>query len=238
MTLLDTVNQNDEKMFHKVMGESFIHPLGGNDLYRAMDFAAKKGYVVYLERLAPLATRASRTNAFQEAAGYGNLECVKALQPYISDDDNFWLLSFKECAHGSLLVGALPGFASDCNHAACLDILAPHVSKDEANKRLAFIGGQCSVDVLNVLLKYADPHHNNSKALQKAVLKNAQHNIDILYPISDPVAALKDMQCGVVPLCTPQDWMPLFERIESDRLKIVLDNEVNGSSARARVNKI
>lgn len=238
MTLWHAVGENDEKMFQRIMDEAIIRPLDAGDIYRAMDCAAAKGYAIYLERLAPLSTPTAHKNAFKSSAGHGNIQCLKVLQPYISAEDDCWLRSFEECANNSLLVGALLCFPSNCDHVACLDLLAPYVSKDEANRVLAFMGGQCSVEILNVLLKYADPQYNNSRALQRAVKENAQRNIDILYPISDPVAALKVMQEGVLPKCTPEDWMPLYERIESERLKSVLTNEVKSTSAMARTHKI
>lgn len=238
MDLWHAVGENDQKMFQRIMEESVFRPLDSSDIYRAMDCAARKGYALYVQRLAPLASPVACANAYLQSASCGNLECLKSVVSYIPNDITLSLRAFKECANSSLLVGALVCFASDCDHAACLDLLAPHLSKDQANQMLAFIGGQCSVDILNVLLKYADPKHNDSKALQKAVLENAQHNIDVLYPISDPSAALKALQESIEPIRVPQDWMPLYERIESDRLKNVLNNELAASSVSVRTNKM
>lgn len=238
MDLWHAVGENDAKMFQRIMDESVFRALDSADIYRAMDCAAKKGYAMYVQRLAPLASPAACTNAYLQSASFGNMECLKSVVPYTPNDADIALRAFKECANSSLLVGALLCFASECNHAACLDLLAPHVSKDEANQMLGLIGGQCSADVLNVLLKYADPKHNNSKALQKAVLENAQPNIDILYPISDPSAALKSLQDSIAPMRIPQDWMPLYERIESERLKRVLNTELQTSAASVRIHKM
>lgn len=240
MNLWHAVGENDTKMFQRIMEEVVLCPLDSSDIYRAMDCAVRKGYALYVQHLAPLASPAACANAYIQSASFGNVGCLKSVAPYIPNDNtlSLSLRAFKECANGSLLVGALVCFASDCDHAACLDLLAPHISKDEANQMLALIGGQCSVDVLNILLKYADPKHNDSKALQKAVVENAQHNIDILYPISDPSAALKALQQSIVPIRIPQDWMPLYERIESDRIKDVLNTELAASSASVRTNKM
>lgn len=238
MSLWHAVGENDQKMFNRIMEEAVIHPLENGDIYRAMDCAAKRGFVLYLEQLAPHASLEACSNAFSQAAAMGNHECLTAILPYVRDDQELVGRKFKQCADSSLLVGALMCYPADCNHAACLEILAPLVQKKDVNEVLSLLGGQCSVEIINVLIKYADPKYNDSKALQKAVLENAQHNIDILYPISDPSAALKALQESIAPIRIPEDWMPLHERIESDRLKDVLNTELVASSASVRTHKM
>jgi len=238
MSLWHAVGENDQKMFNRIMDEAVIRPLDSGDVYRAMECAAKRGFVLYLEQLAPHASIEVCSNAFSQAAAMGNHTCLTPILPYVLHDQESVRRAFKQCADNSLLVGALMCYPADCNHVACLEILAPLVQKKDVNEVLSLLGGQCSVDILNVLIKYADPKHNNSRALQKAVLENAQHNIDILYPISDPSAALKALQESIVPSCIPQDWMPLYERIESDRLKNVLNTELAASSASVRTSKM
>lgn len=238
MSLWHAVGENNQKMFNRIMEEAVIHPLDSGDVYRAMECASKKGFVLYLEQLAPHASIEACSNAFSQAATMGNHECLTAILPYVHHDQELVCRGFKQCADNSLLVGALMCYPADCNHAACLEILSPLVQKKDVNEVLSLLGGQCSVDILNVLIKYADPKYNDSKALQKAVLENAQHNIDILYPISDPSVALKALQESIVPIRIPQDWMPLYERIESDRLKNVLNTELAASSVSVRTSKM
>ena len=216
MSLWSAVGNNDWKAFMRVMDDAIIYSLDPSDVYRAMDCAARKSAAVYMEKLAPLATQLAVLSAYQVAASLGSTGCVQILRPYIHSQSDHET-AFNACAQTSLLVGGLSHFPTDCDHAACLELLTPHVEQKSVNEMLGFIGGQCSVEVLTVLLQYADPKFNNSKALQKAVLADAQSNVDILYPLSDPGLALQALQKD--PFNTPQEWMPLYERIESERMR-------------------
>lgn len=235
MSLWSAVGNNDWKAFMRVMDDAILYPLDPSDIYRAMDCAAKKNTTVYMEKLAPLATEPDMLDAYQVAASWGSAGCVQILRPYIHSQSDHEA-AFNMCANTSLLVGGLSHFPTDCDHAACLELLTPHVEQKSVNDVLGLIAGQCSVEVLRVLLQYADPKFNNSKALQKAVLNNAQSNLDILYPLSDPHLALQALQKD--PFNTPQEWMPLYERIESERIRHTLNTELGADTQFARIHKI
>lgn len=235
MSLWHAVGENDQKMFNRIMEETVIRPLDSGDVYRAMECAAKKGFVLYLEQLAPHASIDACSNALLHAASGGNRECLTPILPYLFHDSKLVSQVFKTCADHSLLVGALLCYPANCDHAGCLEFLAPYVPEETVNYVLGLVAGQCSVDVLKVLLKFGDPKFNHSKALQKAVLANSEHQIDLLYPLSDPPAALQVLQNSIH---TQQDWMPLYERVEAQRLNAVLNNEVRSPESSHRVSKI
>lgn len=112
--------------------------------------------------------------------------------------------------------------AAEWGRTQCLECLISLCSKDTLNQALedAAYGG--SVEAVRMLLKHADPLANRSSALRWASYVGHQGVFDLLYPISDPQAALdtmKEENDG------PAPRRLLEERLEIERLKGVLTGE-------------
>lgn len=90
------------------------------------------------------------------------------------------------------------------------------------------------VAVVGALLPCCDPTADNSKALQYASVNENLELVDILYPVSNPMAALTALQriSG-----DPRDWMMIEQRIEAERIHKVLHNHVV-SEGRTRERKM
>lgn len=90
------------------------------------------------------------------------------------------------------------------------------------------------VAVVGALLPCCDPTADNSKALQYASVNENLELVDILYPVSNPMAALTALQriSG-----DPRDWMMIEQRIEAERIHKVLHNHV-ASEGRTRERKM
>ena len=79
------------------------------------------------------------------------------------------------------------------------------------------------VAVVGALLPCCDPTADNSKALQYASVNENLELVDILYPTSNPMAALTALQriSG-----DPRDWMMIEQRIEAERIKAALESHI------------
>lgn len=233
MGLWEAVGNNDAKAFEIAM-QSTPDP---SDVYRALEAASRYHHPQYIPALGPYVTQEAWGNAFCRAASMGHAACVTAL---LAAGAPVHLIeiptAFEQCAQHSLLVGHLQCFTPYTNHAACLEILAPQVPTQRINLVLNLVAGQCSMDVLNVLLKHGNPKNNKSRPLQKAFSNQNQEHIDRLYPLSNPKIALNAMQKNV--LSRSEDWMPLFERIESERIKRVLNTKIDATARPTKTAKL
>lgn len=90
------------------------------------------------------------------------------------------------------------------------------------------------ISVLNILLPHCDPKFSNSKALQWASINRNCEVFDLLYPLSDPQVAL-DMLQQISH--NSVDTMMLNERIDAERIKKILDNQL-GNKGIARERKM
>lgn len=233
MGLWEAVGNNDAKAFEIAMQST----LDSSDVYRALEAASRYHHPQYIAALCPYITREAWENAFWRAAALGHAACVTALltsgAPALPIEAS---IAFEQCVQNSLLVGHLQCFTPYTNHAACLEILAPPLPTARINLVLNSVAGQCSMDVLNVLLKHGTPKNNKSRPLQKAFSNQNQEHIDRLYPLSNPKIALNAMQKNV--LSRSEDWMPLFERIESERIKRVLNTKIDATARPTKTAKL
>lgn len=85
----------------------------------------------------------------------------------------------------------------------------------------------CNVKALSFLIGITDPKADNSLALQWAVVHGFVPCIDLLYPVSDPRAALEQLKEDQ----PPRHWMELEMRIQRD---ILMEATVDCGSKRSR----
>jgi len=103
-------------------------------------------------------------------------------------------------------------------HAECVRLLIPVSNPKDYNTALWMASSRDSVECVKLLLAVADPLHNHSQALQSAVINKNQEIIDLLYPVSDPDAALDQIRkkYNTVGASPYQDFI---ERVEEGRFK-------------------
>lgn len=94
--------------------------------------------------------------------------------------------------------------------------LLPHLDKEACTAALENAAHHATARTVALLLTHATPKRDNSKALQWASVRGDQRMFDLLYPVSDPLAALEHLQ----QISTDQaDWAMLEARIQCDTLK-------------------
>lgn len=104
--------------------------------------------------------------------------------------------------------------AIDKSHTTCVDLLLPHANHQACNAGLVAAVRFDDKKSVARLLPRADPHYDNSAALRFAALRNNQELFDLLYPLSNPQAALDILQHKWKN--QPQLWSMLEERMRKD----------------------
>lgn len=146
-----------------------------------------------------------------EAAKQGNVDEVRRLIP------------ISHCAdwNSRPLINAVYG-----GHVECVRLLIPVSNPKDYNKALWFASGRDSVECVKLLLEVADPLHNNSQALQSAVIHKNQEIVDLLYPLSDPDAALKQILNKFKQTVGSSPYQDFIDRVEEGRFKRELTKAV------------
>lgn len=147
------------------------------------------------------------------AAEHGHTECVRLLIPVSEPHAN----------KGYALCHAAAG-----GHTECVRLLIPVSDSSDRNQALISAASLGRPECVKLLIPVCDPKTNNSAALQKAVTHlhqscidtNAcQSCIDLLYPISDPYAALHQLQRDHP--TWPQWWKELEQRIANEQNQLL-----------------
>ena len=137
-----------------------------------------------------------------DAASEGNVEEVRRLIP----------ISYCANWNSQPLINAARN-----GHTECVRLLIPVSNPKDYNTALWFTSGTGNVECVKLLLTVADPKHDNSRALVAAVIRQRQDVIDLLYPVSDPDAALQQMRVRFKNLMAP--YQDFIERVEEGRFK-------------------
>lgn len=99
------------------------------------------------------------------------------------------------------------------NDTHCVQRILPYASEDSCSAALEWIAiRNCNIEIVKMLLEKADARLNNSAALQYACVSKNAPAFDLLYPLSDPHAALYELQKRY----TDTHWRILEERIQQD----------------------
>lgn len=106
------------------------------------------------------------------------------------------------------------------NDRTCVHRLLPYADQDSCSVALVEATRNLNFEFVHTLLKHSDPRWNGSAALQAAYIGKNPAMIDCLYSLSDPHAALYELQKRV----TDVHWRALEERIQQD-LHQTLHNE-------------
>ena len=164
-------------------------------------------------RMLPLADPRFIGQALRSACEREYIPCVTLLLEHVGEQDVYNMcVKTAQCGPSSMLpvlFNAHPAFAASSLYAA------------------AKYG---MTDCLSVLIPLVDPKINNSKALQWAVVMEQVECIELLYPISDPVAALNELK----PKSREQIWLPLESRIQRETLLHATNDGRGVQSARKR----
>ena len=104
--------------------------------------------------------------------------------------------------------------AIDKSHSDCVDLLLPHATFQSCNAALIAAARFDDQKTVELLLPRADPCYDNSAALKFATVRGNQKIFDLLYPMSNPHAALVVLQEKWKD--QPHLWSMLEERIRRD----------------------
>lgn len=128
--------------------------------------------------------------------------------PEILDNSHFWVLKSLN-RHPLSLIEQLCAFANEP-----LDQSLVQAVKENRSE---------VVKQVEILLPHSDPKTSNSKPLQWASVNSNCEVFDMLYPLSDPLAARNALQ----EISTdPMDWAMIDARIEAEHIKCVLNSEI------------
>ena len=133
--------------------------------------------IEYIKRL--FADKSHNMILLWDAAHNGNLEEVRRLIP----------ISYCDKWNSKALINA-----ARKGHAECVRLLIPVSDPKDYNSALWFASGADILECVKLLLTVADPKYKDSQALVSAVIRKNQDIVDLLYPLSDPDKALKDMR--------------------------------------------
>lgn len=106
--------------------------------------------------------------------------------------------------------------------------ILPHVEPDSCSDGLVAATRNGDLEMVQLLLEKADPRANTSGALQHACVLKKTDIFNLLYPLSDPAAALHELQKRY----TDIHWKRLEERIQDD-LRNSLKNETAAEFVRS-----
>lgn len=153
-----------------------------------------------------------------EAAKQGNVGEVRRLIP------------ISHCAdwNSHPLINAVRG-----EHVECVRLLIPVSNPKDYNTALVFACGRDSVECVKLLLEVADPLYNHSQALQSAVINKNQEIVDLLYPLSDPDAALKHLLNTFKHTLRPSPYQDFIDRVEEGRFQRQLNKEIEAQQPTA-----
>lgn len=184
--------------------------------------AAGAGDATEVKRLIPHSDPSSGFNAALGLAAHGGyVECVKLLIP-VSNSPTFYEFS-------SPLIMAVKG-----GHIECVRLLIPVTEKDWIHVALGVAAELNCIDCAKLLVGACNPKEKKSRPLQLALEHNNEECIELLYDVSDPIAALNTLKENFPN--QPEKWSAL-EQFEAKRLRGVLSNEV-GEGAPDRKHKM
>lgn len=173
------------------------------------------------------------------AAERGQLECVHFLLTHLDLHDR--CLDAAARANQQMCVAALLPHSSEQGiikavnsvivkgHLEGLEMLCEHVDPAQYGGLLRFAAFHNNEKAVVFLLAHGDPKEGNSYALRCAVRNQNQHMFDLLYPLSNPIEALRALR-------EENSWEDMLtERIEQDRLRGTL---LNATQSPQRTNAV
>lgn len=184
-------------LFHRVFSNR--SKIATELILAAMDGDHKK-----VKRLLPLTDhRVLGSRALLLACQGGHLQCVELLLP---------LASIEDCQTVSQLV-------AEHGHPESLKLLVEH-DPDFAPMLLVHAVTGKNLQTATVLSELTNPKYKDSLALQWAVVTGQKDMVDILFPVSDPEAALFCIQKQHAD--RPQRWTWFYDRVmETQKQKIL-----------------
>lgn len=141
----------------------------------------------------------------ETAARADQKTCVAALLPHSSEH------GIVRAANVAITMGRLE----------CLKMVCEHVDPTQHGGLLRFAAFHNNEKAVGFLLTHGDPKEGNNYALRCAVRNKNQHMFDLLYPLSNPIEALRALREDEV----EHSWVEMLaERIDQDRLRGTLLN--------------
>lgn len=152
-----------------------------------------------------------------DAAARANQQmCVAALLPHSSEQ------GIVRAANVAIVIGRLE----------CLKMVCEHVDLTQHGGLLRFAAFHNNEKAVAFLLAHGDPKEGNSYALRCAVRNKNQHLFDLLYPLSNPIEALRALREDEI----EHPWVEMLaERIDQDRLRGTL---LNATQSPQRTNAV
>lgn len=179
--------------------------------------AAVKGDAAEVARFIPLTDPTLLENsALCVAADAGHVECVKLLIPVstapITDE-----------LYSPLIRAVRRG------HTECASLLIPVTEKPWIHFALCVAVERNDIGCVKLFMPACDPKEHNSRPLQLAALNGHARCVELLYPVSDPIVALKQLQYDHPDHSI--NWGQLQEMIEVERVRNTLNAEVGTTTA-------
>lgn len=112
-------------------------------------------------------------------------------------------------------------------HVDCVKLLIPVTEKTWIHSALSVAVERNNIECVKLLMRACDPKERNSLPLQLAAEHNNEECIALLYDVSDPVQALKTLLSRT---SNRNHWSVLKQRLDDERLRDVLSNEVKKST--------
>lgn len=171
-------------------------------------------------------------------------DCLKILAPHCSQgvlNNVFKQAVVSGWVEGTeIMLAFVDGLVKNCglewsvaNNGDCLNVLASvSDSRDLQDVFMLLVDGE-NCERVRTFLKYINPKHNNSEALQWASQIQCQEVFDLLYPVSDPQEAYTALQTLIAKRerihgrPARQEIQMLEERIALEALNTQLNHEAN-----------
>lgn len=165
----------------------------------ALRYAALGGHAQLVEMLIDVSEPADLNSAaLRDAAMLGHAQCVELLIPVSKHFERALITAVEH------------------EHVSCVRLLAPHIDITKTDILTRAVQNK-DIECVRILLPYSDPKFCNSDALQWASHHNNQDIFDLLYPVSDPQAALDEM----LSQGPPSEYTNMLEA----RIKVQLEKE-------------
>ena len=187
----------------------------------ALEYALLRHHLHIFDHLVDISCTVAHNRALPVAASEGFVSVVDKLLTYVD--------------HSHSLASAMAHAASN-NHLQIVKRLLPLVPFEERAEALSQAVIHKNREVIVYLIPLCDPKSKHSQALQFAVEDQSFDIADMLYPFSNPQEALECMMMDLELNSGDFRIQYLEDRIESERLKNVLSQQV--SSSRATLKKM
>ena len=176
--------------------------------------AAIAGQLHVVQFLEPFYGRERKEDSFVHASQQGHIDVVSFLLPFVKNKKDIARAFYLSAENGKIDV---------------VQFLKPHYiyrpeDQHDASFALCRIAAKGHRDTLPLILPFADPKFQKSRALAHACAQNHQDIFDILYPLSSPEDALFTLSGWYADNSNEADM--LLKRMKIDETKSLLRKEV------------